>query len=153
MFSALLSLSLLSPQPALAAGYPAAAYVDLAAGGTRLLRAPAPRDCRALLGAADAGITGARGMDADAVRAAMAEFHPNLYQCAPPERAASGTLELSITVGCDGQVGAVEVLSDGALPAALVTCVQEILTLAPLPASGLPEGETFLYPIRFDWPG
>jgi hypothetical protein len=157
MLSALLTLSLLSAGGARAEGYASAAYVDLASGGSRLLRAPAARDC---LGAPDAEIAGegfamigSRGLDVDAVKVAMASFNPNLFQCVSPESAPNGTLELSITVGCDGRVSEVEVISDDDLPAPLVRCVQELLELAPFPTHDLPDGESFLYPMRFAWPG
>ena len=163
MLSALLALSLFSAGDARAEGYtgaaggPSVAYVDLAIGGSRLLRAPASRAC---LGPPDAEIAGegftmvgSRGLDAEAVRAAMATFNPNLFQCVPPDSAPNGTLELSITVGCDGRVSEVEVVSDDDLPPSMVRCVQEILELAPFPAHDLPDGERFLYPMQFAWPG
>ena len=139
MFSAIVLASFLSA-PAHAGGAPSV-HVDLAAGARPVSEGAVACQPRV------EDFTSARGWGASGA------LPPDLFQCLPPEGALSGTLELSITVGCGDRVGSVEVLSEGGLPPAVVACVEDGLTSAPLPARGLQPGERFLYPIHFNWPG
>lgn len=122
------------------------------------LSMPAPKACRSGPSMVDAAgeeptFVGSKGLDHQQVEAAMNAFLPKLQRCFRSGEAVSGTLDLSITVGCDGRVSNVTVEDDGGLPDDLISCVQKTLSYAPFPAHDQPDGFTFQYPMHFDFGG
>lgn len=81
----------------------------------------------------------------------MDDFIPNLFRCVPEKTSLHGTVELQITVGCDGRVEGVAVQVTENLDASLISCVSEMMHYAPFPAHDTPSGVQFLYPMQFDF--
>jgi LysM repeat protein len=98
---------------------------------------------------ADQGMVTAEGLGHDAVSQAMNAFLPNVSSClAGLDANPSGALTLAISVGCDGRVTRVATESRDDWPADVSDCIVQTLHYAPFPAHALPDGDTFVYPLR-----
>ena len=79
----------------------------------------------------------------------MAAFIPRAQSCLYGLTSApTGTLSLAITVGCDGVVDRVQIQRSDDWPAANGACFAQAIRKASFPAHGLPDGDTFIYPLR-----
>lgn len=120
---------------------------------TARLAPPDPKPCLAGPSEADLpedGMVASRGLEASALRAAMASAAPYALPCFAD--APSGTLTLAITAGCDGRVSELKISDDGGYPSDVTGCVVEVLRNASLPAHDLPDGQEFTYPLRYEAP-
>ncbi len=91
------------------------------------------------------------GLGLDQVQGSMNSFLPKLFICVPSGYEPNGTIDLAITVGCDGVVKTVEVEDDDGLDDRLVGCVQDALGFVDFPAHDMPDGFLFQYPMVFTW--
>lgn len=94
------------------------------------------------------GMAASEGLDYDSVASSMRSFVPNTLRCVP-EGGIDGTVNLSITAGCDGRVASVSVNDPGGVPAGVVDCVKDTLRFAEFPAHDMPDGYEFEYPLTF----
>ncbi len=119
------------------------------------LRMPEPKTC--LAGAVSEGVadedgfsmSGSAGLTADQVSQAVRGFQRQTLRCRDG-RVASGQVILDVTVGCDGRVSAVEVLSDETGADGFGDCVARVFGYAPFPAHDLPDGANFGLPLRYE---
>ena len=119
------------------------------------LRMPEPQAC--LAGAVSEGqadedgfsMSGSAGLSADQVNFAVRSFQKQTLRCRDG-RVASGQVILDVTVGCDGRVAAVEVLSDETGSDGFAHCVARVFGYAPFPAHDLPDGANFGLPLRYE---
>ncbi|MEZ4319631.1 MAG: LysM peptidoglycan-binding domain-containing protein [Myxococcota bacterium] len=114
-----------------------------------------PRPKRCLGGPAledlteDQGTMASAGLGEADVRSAMNAFLPNVSHCLRKlDGNPSGALTLAITVGCDGVVREVGVDARDDWPEPAASCIVDTLAYAPFPAHDLPDGDTFVYPLR-----
>jgi LysM repeat protein len=110
-----------------------------------------PPDPDALEAGDEPSYLASKGLGQGQVEAAMQAFLPGLYGCVPEGEEPDGVLSLEIQVACTGRVATVRVLDDGALPGALVACVQDEARYAAFPPHDLPDGFVFHYPVSFVW--
>ena len=95
------------------------------------------------------GMVTAEGLGHAEVSQAMNAFLPNVSSClAALDSNPSGALTLAISVGCDGRVRRVATESSDDWPADVADCIVQTLHYAPFPAHALPDGDTFVYPLR-----
>lgn len=100
--------------------------------------------------AEDAFATAAsQGLDAADVKQVIDAFVPRTVECAPDGWQDSGTLVVDLSVACSGRVQHVEVVSDGSLPAEMVSCLTDRLRFAPFPAHALPDGDRVRVPMHY----
>lgn len=98
---------------------------------------------------AEDGYSGSVGLSTSGIKTALNAFLPNLNSCfAKAPSVPQEELVLDFRVGCDGQVQSLEVSSPGDWNAEMADCVTSTLRYTPFPAHALPDGDTFLYPIR-----
>ena len=83
---------------------------------------------------------------------AMDDFSRELVVCVGDSQGVVGDLEVELTVACTGQVREARIVDPGGLDPDLVACVEELLSYAPFPAHGLPEGYRFGYSLRIWYP-
>lgn len=109
---------------------------------------PAPKPC--LRGPTDVAgehaAAASEGLSVSDVRGAVRAVMPLTARCidaTPP----AGTLQVAVTVGCDGVVARTAVAEDPGWPAEITACVRDVLSRAAFPAHALPEGDTFLQPV------
>lgn len=113
-----------------------------------------PRPKRCLGGPLDVaeedGMAASQGLSQGDASVALNGFVHHVLPCLSGEGAQpAGTLRLEITVACSGVVDEVRVLEAGDWPSGVASCVSETLEYAEFPAHGLPDGDTFEYPLRF----
>lgn len=117
------------------------------------LKMPTPKACLAGPGPdtpqGDDTITLTQGLTAEGTSAAMDRFLPKVGPCLvgldpPPVDA----LQLEIHVGCDGRVRSVTPLGSSDWPAEHATCLRQALRYAAFPAHALPDGDSFVFPLR-----
>lgn len=96
----------------------------------------------------DEGMAANVGLDYESVASSMRTFVPNTLRCVP-DGGIAGTVNLSITAGCDGRVASVAVNDPGGLPSEVVDCVKSTLRYAEFPAHDMPDGYEFEYPLTF----
>ena len=119
------------------------------------LRMPEPKTCLAAVGgegvADEDGFSmgGSVGLSADQVSFAVRSFQRETLRCRDG-RVASGTVILDVTVGCDGRVSAVDVLSDETGADGFADCVARVIGYASFPAHDLPDGASFGLPLRYE---
>jgi len=117
------------------------------------LSMPSPKHC---LGgpdvddlSADDGAIVSTGLDRSQIRTAMNAFMPKLAPCLKQlDTSPSGALTLSISVGCDGRVTGITVQGREDWPEDSASCIVDTLAFTPFPAHALPDGDTFVYPLR-----
>jgi murein DD-endopeptidase MepM/ murein hydrolase activator NlpD len=98
---------------------------------------------------AEDGFSGSEGLSPAAIKSALSDFLPQITSCLISGPAVpQNELLLDFRVGCNGQVQSIEVSSAGDWNSAQTDCVTATLRYTPFPAHALPDGETFLYPIR-----
>ena len=98
---------------------------------------------------ADEGFAGSEGLDALAIKTSLTDFLPRINSCfGDGTSVPHQELLLDFRVGCNGQVETIEVSSAGDWDSQMTDCVTSPLRYTPFPAHALPDGETFLYPIR-----
>jgi len=136
-----------APQRPVAVGAIAGARTPPADG----LQRPSPKRC---LGGpvdveGDLGFAASEGLSYDDAATAMGGFVHHVLPCIGDGVQPSETLRLRITVACSGVVDRVDVVDGGDWPASVATCVSETLEYAEFPAHGLPDGDSFDYPLRF----
>jgi LysM repeat protein len=117
------------------------------------LSMPNPKPCLAAPSLTESieeeGYRGSSGLSSQSIKNALETFLPTINQCL--EQATllpQQQLVLDFRVGCNGQVTDINVSSPGDWESAMTDCVSGILRYTPFPAHALPDGETFLYPIR-----
>jgi hypothetical protein len=119
------------------------------------LRMPEPKACQAAVGGEGASdedgfsMGGSVGLSGDQVSSAVRGFQRQTLRCRDG-RVASGTVILDVTVGCDGRVSAVEVLSDETGSDGFADCVARVFAYAPFPAHDMPDGANFGLPLRYE---
>ena len=119
------------------------------------LRMPEPKSCLAAIGGEGASdedgfsMGGSVGLSADQVSSAVRGFQRQTLRCRDG-RVASGTVILDVTVGCDGRVSAVEVLSDETGSDGFADCVARVFGYAPFPVHDMPDGANFGLPLRYE---
>ena len=122
------------------------------ASGSGALRLPAKKACLAeptMDGSSDIPeYAASAGLSYTQTKQAMNAFLPKIQRCIQGEWP-EGTVELSITVGCNGRVDSVQVGQVDGLSDELTSCIADTLRYAPFPAHDLPDGETFTYPMTF----
>ena len=97
----------------------------------------------------DQGMVTAQGLGHAEVSQAMNAFLPNVSSClAGLDGNPTGALTLAISVGCDGRVTGIVTESRDDWPDDVSSCIAETLGYAPFPAHALPDGDTFVYPLR-----
>ena len=99
----------------------------------------------------DEGAAASQGLSPDVVAGVMRDFVPKTLVCAPEAGGTSGTLVAEITVACTGVVSRVRVVEDGGLDPEMVRCLKDILHYVSFPAHDLPDGETFLHPLTYEF--
>ncbi len=99
----------------------------------------------------EASFAASAGLSRQQVRAGMNGVVQHTLRCVPEGTQPTGTMDLRITVGCNGRVSGVEVVDDGGLPGELVSCVPDVLAYGAFDSHDLPDGETFEYPLSFAW--
>jgi hypothetical protein len=98
---------------------------------------------------AEDGYRGSAGLTPAGIKTAISTFLPEVNHCfAEAPSVPQEELVLDFRVGCDGQVESIEVSSAGDWDTEMTDCVSATLRYTPFPAHALPDGDTFLYPIR-----
>ena len=131
---------------------PLSMFLRAALADEPVLVMPEPQPCIEGLFADDPEFAVYEGLPVEQIRDRLAAFQPTLLRCASPQRGLRGTLELQVTVGCDGRVQALDVLGTAGLREADVTCLLETFRHAAFPAHDTPSGVEFLYPMTVDVP-
>jgi hypothetical protein len=90
------------------------------------------------------------GLDSDAVRTVMRAAAQSALRCF--QGSPSVTMVLDLNVACTGRVASVGISDDGGAPSLTQTCLKEALRYAEFPAHGLPDGESFEYPLSYNAP-
>jgi len=129
--------------------------LDVAMPGGRArprLSMPSPSACLApdLSGEADEefSIAQGKGLSAEQVRVAVRGFQEQTLRC-HTGGGASGTVQLSLLVGCDGRVVESEVSADTTGDTAFAECVADTFRYAPFPAHDRDGGALFELPLRY----
>lgn len=113
---------------------------------------PTPEPCKAgpsADGLGDQGAAASEGLDAAQVSAALAAVMPYTGDCLVDGEIPSGTLQVQLTIGCDGLVDRAAVAEDPGWPDEVTRCVLSVLRRADFPAHALPDGETVVQPISW----
>lgn len=100
-------------------------------------------------GLGDQGAAASEGLSASQVSAAVSAVMPYTGDCLVDGEVPSGTLMVSLQIGCDGLVSRATVAEDPGWPAPVTTCVLDVLRRADFPAHALPDGETVVQPVSW----
>jgi TPR repeat protein len=91
-----------------------------------------------------------QGLDSRQIKSALGPFYAHLDACGRKAEVVPVAEEImEITVGCDGRVTDVYAMGTSDWPHPVTSCVTDALYYAGFPAHALPDGSTFLIPIRF----
>lgn len=117
------------------------------------LAAPPPRRCLAgPSGAAlgDEGAVGTRGLSSAQAKASLQPMLRHVAACVPGGTVGGFTLQVELTVGCDGRVSEIEIVEAAGAPEAVQRCLSAVLGATAFPAHDREGGVVMRYPIRLD---
>ena len=97
----------------------------------------------------DFGIQQAQGLEPEEISRAVRDFQEQTLRC-QADREVSGTVQLEMTVGCDGVVKGVEVVENDTGEATFGSCVADTMSCCPFPAHAREGGVIFVLPLRFE---
>lgn len=92
-----------------------------------------------------------QGLKPAQVKSAWDAFVPHTTACLPDDFRGSATVQLDLTIGCDGRVTDAQVFSGGGLSREVQDCLADRARYAAFPAHDLPLGEQARVPVRFAW--
>lgn len=98
----------------------------------------------------DFGLSTSMGLSPDQIGAAVRAFQEQTLRCYDEVAEATGTLQLEVTVGCDGRVSDVVVTEETIGDEAFVKCVADTMRYAPFPAHDRAAGAVFEQPLRYE---
>ena len=96
------------------------------------------------------GVSTSSGLTAGQIGAAVRGFQEETLRCFADAPEASGSIQLELTVGCDGRVAEVVVMDDTVGDEAFVKCVSDTMRYAPFPAHDRTDGAVFEIPLRYE---
>ena len=97
----------------------------------------------------DFGIQQAQGLEPEEISHAVRGFQEQTLRC-QADREVSGSLQLEMTVGCDGVVKGVDVVENDTGDPAFADCVADTMSYCPFPAHAREGGVIFVLPLRFE---
>ena len=97
----------------------------------------------------DFGIQQAQGLEPEEISLAVRAFQEQTLRC-QAERDVSGTVQLEMTVGCDGLVTGIDVVENDTGDPAFADCVAETMSYCGFPAHAREDGVIFVLPLRFE---
>ncbi len=131
--------------------------LDVRSGGGRSYAAlvmPAPKRCLVADLDLDAdeefGVSTASGLSSEQIGTAVRAFQEQTLRCYEQVADAAGSMQIELTVGCDGVVSDVEVTEESISDAAFVKCVADTMRFAPFPAHDRQGGAVFEIPLRYE---
>jgi hypothetical protein len=113
---------------------------------------PEAQECIVGLFADDPEMAVYDGLSVEQLRESLGSFRSELLRCAVPGRGLRGSVELELTIGCDGRVAAVTIEESAGLTDETAQCLADTLSYAPFPAHDMPDGVIFRYPMVLDVP-
>ena len=112
---------------------------------------PSPKPCRDIevdLDSDDFSMATSAGLNAEQIGEALRGFQQQTLRCHGDDPR-SGTIQLEMTVGCDGVVSAVQVVDDAGEPD-FAACVADVMGYAPFPAHDREGGAVFEVPLTYE---
>ncbi len=97
----------------------------------------------------DFGIQQAQGLEPAQISQAVRGFQEQTLRC-QADRDVSGSLQLEMTVGCDGVVKGIDVVENDTGDPAFADCVADTMSYCPFPAHAREDGVIFVLPLRFE---
>jgi LysM repeat protein len=126
------------------------AIPDVAVSAPRMSK-PAPKRC--LSGPAatmsESGKVTSRGLTVPDINAGMGRISRYTVRCFPAGTQGSYSVIFEITVGCNGTVSNVFMVSGGVVPQRVTSCIEQTLRYASFAAHAVPDGVAFQYPMKF----
>jgi len=98
----------------------------------------------------DFGMATSMGLSGEQIGEAVRGFQEQTLRCYDKAPEAAGTVQVELTVGCDGRVKAVDVMDETVGEPDFVSCVAETMKYAPFPAHDREGGVVFELPLRYE---
>ncbi len=98
----------------------------------------------------DFGVSTSMGLSAAEIGEAVRAFQEQTLRCYDEVADAAGSMQLELTVGCDGRVSDVILVEETIGEDAFVKCVADTMRYAPFPAHDRAEGAVFELPLRYE---
>ena len=96
------------------------------------------------------GMSTSMGLSAEQIGAAVRGFQEETLRCYEEVPDAAGTVQIELTVGCDGRVSDVVVMDETVGDETFVQCVADTMRYAPFPAHDREAGAVFEMPLRYE---
>ncbi|MCO4771946.1 MAG: AgmX/PglI C-terminal domain-containing protein [Deltaproteobacteria bacterium] len=98
----------------------------------------------------DFGMATSMGLTGEQIGEAVRSFQEQTLRCYDSAPEAAGTVQVELTVGCDGRVSAVELIDETIGDSDFVECVVDVMRYAPFPAHDREGGVVFELPLRYE---
>jgi|GEM_PF-1510002 len=98
----------------------------------------------------DFGMATSVGLSGEQIGSAVRSFQEQTLRCYDKAADAEGTVQVELTVGCDGLVRAVELIDESVGDADFVACVVDVMGYTPFPAHDREGGVVFELPLRYE---
>jgi hypothetical protein len=98
----------------------------------------------------DFGMATSVGLSGQEIGEAVRAFQEQTLRCYDKAADAEGTVQVELTVGCDGRVQAVELVEETVGAPEFVACVVDVMRYAPFPAHDRQGGVVFELPLRYE---
>jgi hypothetical protein len=120
---------------------------------TPKLRMPAAKSCKAqgtrALG--DDDMDAGAGLSNSAIKSSIGRVLGTTRRCMPSGTSGRFQVIVELKVGCDGRVKNAYTINGGGAPSAVTDCIESVLSHASFPAHDLPSGQSFQYPINYNF--
>lgn len=115
---------------------------------------PAAKRCLSMASGANTGEDGmysGKGINSAQIKAAMGRPLSLTRSCIPAGTEGKFSIIMEVKVGCDGRVSNTYPINSGGLPPRILTCIETVLKSASFPAHDIPDGQSFQYPINYNF--
>ena len=120
---------------------------------TPSLRMPAAKRCKSQgtrrLG--DDDMDAGAGLSNGAIKSSIGRVLGTTRRCMPSGTKGRFQVIVELKVGCDGRVKNAYTINGGGAPGAVTDCIERVLSHASFPAHDLPDGQSFQYPINYNF--
>jgi len=120
---------------------------------TPRLSKPSAKRCKSQRTAdvGDNGMHGGDGLSSSQIKSSIGRTLGTTRRCVPKDTRGRFTVIVELKVGCDGRVKNAYTINRGGAPASVTACIEKVLSYTAFPAHDLPDGQSFQYPINYNF--
>ncbi|MEZ4323044.1 MAG: LysM peptidoglycan-binding domain-containing protein [Myxococcota bacterium] len=120
---------------------------------TPRLSMPAAKRCESQRAKAvgEDGMYAGDGLSSAEIKSSLSRTLGTTRRCMPPGTKGKFQVIVELKVGCNGRVSNVYTINGGGAPGSVTACIEKVLSYTAFPAHDIPDGQSFQYPINYNF--